>query len=83
MPDLKIRPRVDTTGGFDALRNIKGELIHLTDSFEVGSIERGMASGKPSVALCFTLPNGDVVIAETSLELFAAAARALTVAHAP
>jgi hypothetical protein len=35
-----------------------------------------MASGKPSVMLRIDLPDGRVVLAETSLRLFAAAAHA-------
>jgi hypothetical protein len=82
MPDMKIRPRVDEHGGYDALRDVDpANIIHLTNTIEVGSLERGMASGKPSVAFCFKLPDGRVVIAETSLELFVAAARGLAVAH--
>ena len=84
MPDMKIRPRVDTTGGYDALRGVDPEkIVHLTGAIEVGSLEAGMASGKPSVAFCFRLPDGRVVVAETSLELFVAAARGLAAAHEP
>lgn len=84
MPSMNLRPRVDETGGFNALKGIKREdIIHLTNEIEVGSLDAGMQSGKPSVAFCFKLPDGRVVVAETSLELFTAAARALNAAHEP
>ena len=82
MPDMKLRPRVDETGGFDALKDVdQAYVIHLKDTIEVGSLAGGMSSGKPSVAFCFELPDGHVVVAETSLELFRAAARGLAAAH--
>jgi hypothetical protein len=88
MPSMKVRPRVDETGGFDAIKEARAKglvsddhLIHLTNTIEVGTLDGGMTSGKPSVAFCFTLPDERVVVAETSLELFVAAARALAAAH--
>lgn len=82
MPDLRLRPRVDTTGGFDLVTSVAPDkLVHLTNTIEVGSLSGGMESGKPSVAFCFSLPDGTVVVAETSLELFVAAARGLAAAH--
>lgn len=51
-----------------------GDLIHSTNDIEVGVLPAGMASGKPSVTFCFELPDGRVVLQETSLELFLAAA---------
>jgi hypothetical protein len=44
---------------------------------QVAGMERGMASGKPSVAIRFDLPNGHVVVGETSLALFLTAADGL------
>ena len=82
MPDMKIRPRVDTTGGFDLVAAVDPtKLVHLTNTIEVGSLSGGMESGQPSVAFCFGLPDGTVVVAETSLALFIAAARGLAAAH--
>lgn len=54
-----------------------GRLIHLTGPVEVGGLTRGMTSGRASVAFCFTLPDGRVVLAETSMRLFKVAADAL------
>lgn len=52
------------------------ELIHYQGSISVAALTGGMASGKPSVALRFDFPDGRVLIAETSMALFLAAARA-------
>lgn len=85
MPSLTIKLDVDRNGGFSAINRLEhtGEgkdLIHLTDDaqLEVGTLRGGMASGKDSCAFCFTLPSGDVVVAETSVELFLTTARAIT-----
>lgn len=53
------------------LRHIEGELE------AVAMLEGGMASGKPSVMLRIQLPDGQTVLAETSLLIFLAAARAM------
>lgn len=52
-------------------------VIHITTPMSVGGLAGGMGSGKPSVAIRFDLPDGNSIIAETSLELFLAAADAL------
>ena len=53
------------------------KVIHLTNPITVTSLKGGMESGKPSVAFIFDLPDGRKVLAETSGELFIAAARAM------
>lgn len=84
MPHLTMRLDVDRHGGFEALKDITDtedeRIIHLTDGakLEIGTLRGGMKSGKDSVAICFTLPDGHVVVAETSAELFVAAARGIT-----
>lgn len=58
---------------FDALAGIADDaVVHLAAEtrLEVGALPNGMTSGKPSVAFCFPLPDGRVVVAETSLALF-------------
>lgn len=82
MPSMTIKPYADETGAFQWLQDLpEGDLIHLTNDIEVGSLDHGMHSGKPSVAFVFKLPDGKVVVAETSLELFVTAARGLMGAH--
>jgi hypothetical protein len=78
MPHLSIKMDVDESG-FDAAAGVEdGQIIHLTTRFEVGTLRAGMQSGKDSVALCFKLPDGRVLIAETSADLYVASARAIT-----
>lgn len=50
---------------------------HVKEPATIGGLAGGMASGKPSVGIHFTLPNGEGVVFETSLALFLAAADAL------
>jgi hypothetical protein len=52
--------------------------IHLGDDAEivVSGLPDGMVGGRPSMMFGFTLPDGRVVIAETSWRLFAAAYKA-------
>lgn len=52
-------------------------ILHHTDPIHLTSLPDGMASGKPSVALRFDLEDGSTLVAETSGEMFVAAARAL------
>ena len=52
------------------------EIIHLRDgSIEVAVLEGGLASGRPSVAIRFDLPDGKTVITETTARLFVGAGR--------
>ena len=55
------------------------DVIHLGNdaSIKITALKGGMTSGLPSVAMCFDLPDGRVVLAETSLRLFRTAAAAL------
>lgn len=46
------------------------------EPIQVGVLAAGMTSGKPSVMFRIHLPDGRIVLAETSLALFASAARA-------
>ncbi len=40
---------------------------------QIAALEQGMTGGAPSVAIRFDLPDGRIVVAETSLKLFQAA----------
>lgn len=44
---------------------------------QIGALEAGMVSGAPSVAIRIDLPDGRIVVAETSLRLFQMANAAL------
>jgi hypothetical protein len=58
-------------------------VYHLTEGLDmtVLCIEGGMKSGKPSVTLRIDLPNGAVVVAETSARLFCIAAHMIQARH--
>lgn len=87
MPSLSIILDVDRRG-FQALGGMsnarkgieEGKVIHLGEEaqIEVGTLRHGMESGADSVSICFPLPDGRVVLAETSAKLFITAAQAIT-----
>ena len=54
------------------------QVIHLAEGadIQVAALDGGMTSGRPSVAIRFGLPDGRVVLAETSMRLFLTTARA-------
>lgn len=47
----------------------------------IAALQRGTRSGQPSVAFRFDLPDGSVVLAETTLRLFLATGDALRVRY--
>ena len=51
-----------------------GRTIHRVEDFTVAALPSGMVSGKTSVSFLIDLPNGEAVLAETSLMLFLTAA---------
>ena len=56
------------------------KIIHLgadAPPLRISVLERGMKSGKASLGIGFELPSGEVVLAETSLKVFLAAADVL------
>jgi hypothetical protein len=78
MPTIKLD--LDGDGAWEDLADRpKDQLIHLPAEAPIGMavLDSGMISGKPSVALRFALPDGRVVIAETSLALLSASVRAI------
>ena len=61
------------------LKDNLDKVIHLANDappLQVALLDKGMTSGRPSVMLRIDLPDGRVVLAETSLRLFALACRA-------
>lgn len=60
------------------------DVIHLGNSappIGVALLSKGMSSGRPSVSLRIDLPDGKLVIAETSARLFCTAARVIMARH--
>lgn len=66
-------------GAWTDLEGRMADVIHLKDDvvIQVVALSGGMVSGRPSVSLRFDLPDGKVMIAETSVVLFLAAAEIL------
>ena len=69
--------------GDNAWPDLRGKVgtpavIHLAEGadIQVAALDGGMTSGRPSVTLRFGLPDGRVVLVETSMRLFLAMARA-------
>jgi hypothetical protein len=70
------------TNGDGAFADLKENMESLVsvpaDSpINVALLDRGMASGRPSVAIRLDLPDGKSVIAQTSARLFVTTARAI------
>ena len=75
---LSITMIFDGDGCWPDLKDKIGEVIHLSNGappLQVALLDKGMASGRPSVTLRLDLPDGRIVLAETSLRLFALAGR--------
>lgn len=56
----------------------KEKVVHLgngTPPIQVGVLDAGMTSGRPSIGIRVDLPDGTTVVAETSARLFCMAAR--------
>lgn len=62
--------------GDGAFPEIVGREMIRVEDFAVTALEGGMSSGRPSVAFFIELPDGRVVMAETSMRLFQMAAAA-------
>lgn len=76
MPALDII--LDGDSAWPELATREEDIIHLPSAvLSVAVLPGGMASGRPSVAIRVDLPDGRVLIAETSWALLGAAARAI------
>ena len=72
-----------TLDGDNAWPDLRGKVgtdkvIHLSNGADIqlAALAGGMTSGRPSVMFRFELPDGRTVLAETSMRLFLASARA-------
>lgn len=74
-----LKLNLEGDGAYPDLAGRLHEVIHLADNDPLGitGLAGGMTSGRASVMLRFDLPDGRVVLAETSLRLFLMAADAL------
>lgn len=75
MPLLHIH--LEGEGSLEKLgQQSRGELVHLQNEVHITALPVGTVGGKPSVGFGFLLPDGRMVIAETTLALFLMAADA-------
>lgn len=74
-------PQIHVMIDAEGMAKDKKNIIHVTSDITIGALQGGMTSGLPSIAFMFDLPNGDTVIAETSLKLFLTAAKAFEVRY--
>lgn len=73
MPHLRIILTGDEA--FEDLKDHMENVTHLQNpSMAMARLTKGMISGKSAVAIRINLPDGKVLIAETSMDLFLAAA---------
>lgn len=56
----------------------KDKIIDVKAPVRVGVLDRGTVQGRPSVGIAFTLPDGQTVLAQTTLRLFLQAAKVFT-----
>src|SRR2546430_4242583 len=77
MPAISII--LDGDGAFPDLRNAGERIVHVTTPFSVSRLRHGMASGLSSVMIRIDLPDGHIVLAETSMALFQQAASAFKI----
>jgi len=74
MPGIQVI--LDGDGSMPDLADRMDDVIHLTGSeISFHALKTGMTSGKSSVAIRVNLPDGKVVVAETSMRLFLEAAK--------
>ena len=78
MTTLDITPNLDATPWTD-LKDVK----QLGRISRVGRLPEGTSGGKSTVVLLITMPDGQQVLGETTLALFAAAAGAMQAADVP
>jgi hypothetical protein len=77
MPVLEIHLEGD--GLWPELASKREQIIHLTNEarISIAALPKGMSSGKTSVTMRFDLPDGRIVLAETSFALLRTAVLAI------
>ena len=73
-----IHLKLEGDGAFADLQGKEDLVIHLADKpFTVAALDRGTTGGKPSVVIRLDLPDGRVVLQQTTARLWIMVARAL------
>lgn len=80
MLHLQITNDISKTPWTDVPENVYAKGLGNID--RIGRLPRGMQSGKSSIGILVTMPDGSQVMAQTSMDLFQMAASALRVADA-
>ena len=75
MPVIDLKLNGD--GAWPELAGRDGVVV-VREPIQIVTLDGGMASGKPSVMIRLDLPDGRLVLAETSVALFQMAAAAMT-----
>lgn len=66
---------LDTTNLWPDLKEMPHAIIHTTTNLQVAVMEGGMASGRPSIMIRIDLPDGRVVLFETSARIYCSGAK--------
>lgn len=78
---LGLTVTLDSEGAWPDIEKLKPrDFYHLANSappIQIAVMDRGLASGRPSVAIRIDLPDGRVVVAETTARLYCTAANAI------
>lgn len=80
---LSIKTIMNGDGCWPDLLQNKQQIIHLANDappIEMAMLKNGTVRGKPSVTIRLNLPDGRVVLAETTLALLVSAAKAFEAA---
>lgn len=72
---------LDGDGCWPDLADGKTPIHHVKDGIEIAALPAGMSGGSPSLMIRINLPDGSVVMAETSLKLFLTAGDAFKARH--
>jgi hypothetical protein len=67
--------------GDNAWPDLAQKVVTEATQISLAMLDGGMSSGKPSITIRIDLPNGRVVLAQTSARLFCTAARAVMAKH--
>jgi hypothetical protein len=76
MKMLMMHVHLDATGMLDGVDVSK--IIRVREGVEIGCLPRGMASGKASVEIICPLPDGKILLLETSLAVLQATVNVFT-----
>ena len=75
MPGLNVITNIDEANSWRDIHEKRDKVLHLTDpKIGIARVPEGMESGASSVMIRIDLPNGTIIMAETTMALFLACA---------